>query len=260
MERRDLSEAKKEYTTQKLRQEWAEHEEAMQVEGVVLQSEELSSLKSRSSIPNLDEDSKLFRPIVVAESSSNDCEKNVCDDNKTDSVKDDKSLKEESKSKKKRRKKSALKKKNTQRKNSSSSSGGSILSEQHGGDETETVTMSNNTATGSSTDESPIVDEIAEMLVNDKKPNEAINDALEKSAAARFRDLDIHFFSDTEVGNVLSPNGSRPSTPIQSDTEFEISQREKPSILASPSASWKWGELPTQPVEMKENVSEECKF
>lgn len=63
---------------------------------------------------------------------------------------------------------------------------------------------------------------------------------------------DIHFFSDTEIAN--SPCGSRPSTPIQSDSEFEISQRDnvvrsdscpKPSTAAS----WKWGELPITPAK-----------
>lgn len=34
------------------------------------------------------------------------------------------------------------------------------------------------------------------------------------------RICDLHFFSDTEVAN--SPYGSRPSTPIQSDSEFEV--------------------------------------
>lgn len=34
------------------------------------------------------------------------------------------------------------------------------------------------------------------------------------------RNCDLHFFSDTEVAN--SPYGSRPSTPIQSDSEFEV--------------------------------------
>jgi len=65
----------------------------------------------------------------------------------------------------------------------------------------------------------------------------------------RLRELDIHFFSDTEVGNSnFSPRDSRPSSPIQSDTEFEISQqREKDnenSMAQNTTASWKWGELP----------------
>lgn len=63
---------------------------------------------------------------------------------------------------------------------------------------------------------------------------------------------DFHFFSDTEVA--ASPCGSRPSTPIQSDSEFEISQRdhfvknEKNSDpMTSSTASWKWGEFPITP-------------
>lgn len=65
---------------------------------------------------------------------------------------------------------------------------------------------------------------------------------------------DFHFFSDTEAA--ASPYGSRPSTPIQSDSEFEISQRdsliknEKNSDpMTSSTASWKWGELPITPAK-----------
>lgn len=60
------------------------------------------------------------------------------------------------------------------------------------------------------------------------------------------RMCDLHFFSDTEVA--ASPYGSRPSTPIQSDSEFEMSQREKNSDpMTSSTASWKWGEFPITP-------------
>lgn len=68
------------------------------------------------------------------------------------------------------------------------------------------------------------------------------------------RMCDFHFFSDTEVA--ASPYGSRPSTPIQSDSEFEISQRdsliknEKNSDpMTSSTASWKWGEFPITPAK-----------
>lgn len=68
------------------------------------------------------------------------------------------------------------------------------------------------------------------------------------------RMCDFHFFSDTDVA--ASPYGSRPSTPIQSDSEFEISQRdsliknEKNSDpMTSSTASWKWGEFPITPAK-----------
>jgi phosphatidate phosphatase LPIN len=79
---------------------------------------------------------------------------------------------------------------------------------------------------------------------------------------ARYRDMDIHFFSDTEITDtVSSPQGSRPGTPIQSDTEFEVSQREKNSNsnVMTNSASWKWGELPTHPDDIKENITDDSK-
>lgn len=68
------------------------------------------------------------------------------------------------------------------------------------------------------------------------------------------RICDFHFFSDTEVA--ASPYGTRPSTPIQSDSEFEMSQRdsliknEKNSDpMTSSTASWKWGEFPITPAK-----------
>lgn len=77
------------------------------------------------------------------------------------------------------------------------------------------------------------------------------------STQNRLRELDIHFFSDTEVAG-KSPS-SRPSSPIQSDTEFEVSQREKNADVMTNSASWKWGELPTKGDEIKEGTTDESK-
>jgi hypothetical protein len=50
------------------------------------------------------------------------------------------------------------------------------------------------------------------------------------------------------------PRMSRPITPVQSDTEFEVSQREKVENVMTHSASWKWGELPTHE-EKTDNTS-----
>lgn len=70
----------------------------------------------------------------------------------------------------------------------------------------------------------------------------------------RIPNLDIHFFSDTEISSTgvnchsaSSRGAGRPTTPVQSDSELEISMREKESDdnLLNNSASWKWGELPT---------------
>lgn len=247
LERRDLAESKKEFTTQKLRQEWAEHEETIG---------QLESLKE--SHQSLDDECKLFRPIVseVVINTPDVTTPTSITATTVELASEVKEEKSETKSKKKRRKKTALKKKNSQRKNSSSSSAGSFNSEQQE-HETETMTVSTATATttgggSSSTDESPIVDESVE-------PKEIDDNNL--GISTRLRDLDIHFFSDTEVDSAISPRGSRPSTPIQSDTEFEVSQREKTgSNLMTSSASWKWGELPTQPDEIKENITDDCEF
>ncbi|KZS18674.1 Phosphatidate phosphatase LPIN1 [Daphnia magna] len=63
----------------------------------------------------------------------------------------------------------------------------------------------------------------------------------------------FHFFSDTEM-EIRSPDGSRPPTPVHSDTEYEVGHmRPKASELDDPSRncpqqSWRWGELPSPPV------------
>ncbi|KAJ1532045.1 hypothetical protein ONE63_000676 [Megalurothrips usitatus] len=69
---------------------------------------------------------------------------------------------------------------------------------------------------------------------------------------------DFHFFSDTEIlpgNNSPDEEDSRPSSPIQSDTEFETNKRPS-GVNATDSASdngsgapqsWRWGELPSPP-------------
>uniref|UniRef100_A0A1L8E5C0 phosphatidate phosphatase n=1 Tax=Nyssomyia neivai TaxID=330878 RepID=A0A1L8E5C0_9DIPT len=199
MERRDLEVSKKEFTTQKIRQQWAEQQ---QDEDSLLAGIQESDWRNSTAI----EETKDVKLEAVEEA--------------------EQVPKEESKSKKKRRKKSIMKKKNAQRKNSSSS-GGSIQGE------APEVTNVEEPQTASSTDGSPIAS--TEVAKNDDGP----------VTSSRILDLDIHFFSDTDVATGHSPRISRPSTPIQSDTEFEVSQREKGDCMTS-SASWKWGELPTQ--------------
>lgn len=139
MIRPDIAATKKEYTTQKIRQEWAEHEETIFPDG--LETEE-----NWKPIP--EDENKVFRPIA-SEATTVDSSINKTDAEKSNDLKtaiDDKPNKEESKSKKKRRKKSVLKKKNIQRKNSTSSSAGSVNSEQQQDQDTESMTVSNNTS------------------------------------------------------------------------------------------------------------------
>lgn len=140
MLRPDVSATKKEYTTQKIRQEWAEHEET------IFPADDLEPEENWKTNP--EDESKVFRPIAseatTVESSINKTDTEKSNDLKT--VIDDKPNKEESKSKKKRRKKSVLKKKNIQRKNSTSSSAGSVNLEQQQDQDTESMTVSNNTS------------------------------------------------------------------------------------------------------------------
>ncbi|XP_059620146.1 phosphatidate phosphatase LPIN3 [Phlebotomus argentipes] len=213
MERRDLDVSKKEFTTQKIRQQWAEQQQ--DEDSLLAGIQESGDWRNSTTVEETKEAAKVvevaLEPVEEGEQVP----------------------KEESKSKKKRRKKSIMKKKNAQRKNSSSSGGSNPPEAIEGSVEAETLTTS-------STEESPIVS--SDVIKAVEKPADI------PITSSRGFDLDIHFFSDTDVATGMSPRTSRPSTPIQSDTEFEVSQREKgeASNCMTSSASWKWGELPTQ--------------
>ncbi|KDR23839.1 phosphatidate phosphatase LPIN2 isoform X2 [Zootermopsis nevadensis] len=69
-------------------------------------------------------------------------------------------------------------------------------------------------------------------------------------------ETDFHFFSDTDATPGCGPHDSRPCSPVQSDTEFEINRQskavsEEEDEGARKSAlhgqSWRWGELPSPP-------------
>lgn len=200
---------------------------------------------------------------------------NTCNQQQTVSEQQN-SVKEESKSKKKRRKKSQMKKKNAQRKSSSSSSVGSstpqegnaINEDNKPGEDADTssISMSNNTTNSSNDEASPKSGEqvsagLVTAMGGDESPiSETCQTSPVTPNPSRIPDLDIHFFSDTEVtssaGNGVGRGAGRPSTPIQSDSELEISMREKEtdSDLITNSASWKWGELPTpEPKSQNDN-------
>lgn len=233
-----------EFTTQKIRQEWAVHEE--QIFGADGNTEDWQN----STMNKLTEDGEgTFKPIPSTPSNEIQTK-----EDELLNVPQDASLKDDSKSKKKRRKKSMMKKKQSQRKSSSSSSVGSVPGDQNEND-TDATSVSNNTISSTNEDspksETTIVEPI-ELPKDVEKPT---------PIPARVRDLDIHFFSDTEIGSGQSPQGSRPSTPIQSDSEIEISQREKAeqASMMTSSASWKWGELPTQGDDDANITSEDAK-
>lgn len=248
--RPDLTLKKKEYTTQKIRQEWAEveQEQIFQMEGV---DSSTTSWNNSTLLPSGEQENH-FKPIESITSPEDSLkprtESNAKDEQSTPIV-DDKII-ADSKSKKKRRKKSIMKKKNSQRKNSSSSSAGSNHSDHNDGAETDSLTASQVTASsnsGSLKDNEDII-----PIVEPPNETESSGEPKENSELSnRIHELDIHFFSDTEIATGTSPRQSRPSTPIQSDTEFEISQRDNMEG-DNMSASWKWGQLPTKPEDSED--------
>lgn len=279
MERHNLACAKKEYTTQKIRQEWAEHEgQILGMDGVAEEwssttdtTPALNDTSASSLVATVSDPAKATTPIPVDAGAA--------------AVGDAKATTDETKSKKKRRKKSMMKKKATQRKGSSSSSVGSVNSDANDAETTGT------TATSSSTDDSPksesnvaagghnAADQSMNAFVGPADnntdavvpttPTSALSSPMspkQSPAMSRARDLDIHFFSDTELASAKSPDGSRPSTPIQSDSEFEMSNRgglqlDKAALMggSGSSASWKWGELPTQGDDTQVATTEDAK-
>uniref|UniRef100_A0A182R0X5 phosphatidate phosphatase n=1 Tax=Anopheles farauti TaxID=69004 RepID=A0A182R0X5_9DIPT len=301
--RPDLSLTKKEYTTQKLRQELnaaaeaAEQEQIFHMEGLEdgpapMEGTTTADWKNSTPLPapaigagdqQLIED-KHFKPIdaqptteggpvgqaaeVVPALLTTAQQQATTGDGGADS-----------KSKKKRRKKSLMKKKNTQRKNSASSSSGagSNHSDPNEGTETDSLTASqvtvSSTSGGSSLPKEDTTVDGVDQQVPDvtasssspaKKPNDGSDSPVLGGSAmtsSHHADLDIHFFSDTDIGTGVSPQQSRPSTPIQSDTEFEMSLREKPLTEEERLMyrnSWNWGELPTH-VEPKAGDGESGK-
>uniref|UniRef100_A0A182WIS4 phosphatidate phosphatase n=1 Tax=Anopheles minimus TaxID=112268 RepID=A0A182WIS4_9DIPT len=275
--RPDLSLTKKEYTTQKLRQELnaaveaAEQEQMFHMEG--LDDEPLDAAvtgtngadwKNSTPLPSVSGavdqlvEDKHFKPIdaqPTTESGPSGRATEVvpgvvataaCGDATADS-----------KSKKKRRKKSLMKKKNTQRKNSASSSSGAGSNHSDPNEGTETDSLTASQVTVSSASGSSLPKEDTAEGVDQEVPD--INGPVKKEGTdsptldgpamttSHHTDLDIHFFSDTDIGTGVSPQQSRPSTPIQSDTEFEMSLREKPVTEQERlmyGNSWNWGELP----------------
>ncbi|XP_050073564.1 phosphatidate phosphatase LPIN3 [Anopheles maculipalpis] len=283
--RPDLSLTKKEYTTQKLRQELnaaaeaAEQEQIFHMEGLdvgppeavisgqvanVVDWEKNTPLLPASGGVDQALEDKHFKPIDVQPTTEP-----ASVGQSTEAVPVMVSMIQsaisidgvvDSKSKKKRRKKSLMKKKNTQRKNSASSSSGagSNHSDPNEGTETDSLTVTVSSTGGSSLpkeDTTDGIDQEVPDIINQvkKEENETLTLDVPTMSSSHHVDLDIHFFSDTDIGTGVSPQQSRPSTPIQSDTEFEMSQRKKPVTEEERlmcGNSWNWGELPTQ-VETK---------
>lgn len=269
--RRNLSAPRNELTTQQIRQEWAEHEQE-------LLSGSQTSINWMSAADTMSLDSSVVKTsdeVTPTEQIQNEvaneregakpdalpleCDKN-CDDRKknlpksssapTSVTTDYTEVKEESKSKKKRRKKSVLKKKeraNHSAPQSISNISTSLIPEV--GNETDPdLNYAKNTDATNSSNSSSLKAEEAPLTVP----------AAEKSAQFTPNQIsDFHFFSDTEVGT--SPRESRPSTPIKSDSEYEMSQVWNNKDNEINSASWKWGELPTPAHRRDSDGNEEDK-
>ncbi|KAH8291115.1 hypothetical protein KR054_008825 [Drosophila jambulina] len=262
LERRNLGDKLKEYTTQKIRQEWAEHEELFQ--GTEKKPSETELLASQSKaaesekevlVADKEQEAKpdlTLTPVTISEPT-----KEVAAKGKT----------------KKRRKKSQMKK-NAQRKTSSSSSVGSAAGGDLASAETAslgvtnidegdapvssaTTNNNNNNNTSSSNDEQPS----APLLTAHTGDDSPLSELPHTPTTNPRLDLDIHFFSDTEVstpvvGGSGRAAGGRPSTPIQSDSELETTMRDKRRGVDddSATASWKWGELPTPEQAKNEGI------
>lgn len=255
IKRRDLSSAKNEFTTQKLRQEWAEHEQESLMQSIT------------------DND-------LIEAAGPEQCDR-TCDSSSTEQITiktigkqasfvigdcDGSEARDESKQKKKRRKRSVMRKKSSvistsatfpqlhgvQRKDSSSSTNSAADRSESYNDADETdpdlsfATLSNHT-TASTPNLSPNADQLV--------PNE------ENACISCSKPLnDFHFFSDTEAGDCR--DHCRPSTPIKSDSEIEITRTKSNGDVMTNSASWKWGELPTPApmVEQQEGpISDDAK-
>ncbi|XP_017865930.1 PREDICTED: phosphatidate phosphatase LPIN3 isoform X4 [Drosophila arizonae] len=280
LERRKLSESLKEYTTQKMREEWAEHEELFQEKKQPEKLEKSSDIKSESEAgtkvepqpESLEETQATSQPeakevqtppsakpeVLIATPTSTTAEASTTVSN--DANKDDAKNKT-----KKRRKKSQMKKKNTQRKTSSSSSAGSAAGGETTNadansinsmlvsniDETDVVALKANANTNSSSNDEQASAALLTAHTGNDSPLSELNHAATPTNSMR-HDLDIHFFSDTEITTPTGigaagagRNAGRPSTPIQSDSELETTMREKRHLDVENSTLWKWGELPT---------------
>jgi phosphatidate phosphatase LPIN len=173
---------------------------------------------------------------VTLSSSSSSCstKRNSKDESTNDETKSSSS------SKRKRRRKSTMKRKGAQRKISGSvnnTADSTISGSQGKAVETASVIVP---------EKSRINENELKSTSNDETENIPETDSLQKISVSH-ASTDFHFFSDTEITS--TNKNSRPSSPVQSDTEFEvqkITQESKSNADdKSHGASWRWGELPS---------------
>nr|XP_050854868.1 phosphatidate phosphatase LPIN2 isoform X5 [Vespula vulgaris] len=136
--------------------------------------------------------------------------------------------------KRKRKRKSIMRKKGSQRKTSNGSSSQTEMSE------------TDITATEESHCESTLKGPSPVVEIDTKKDSPNLLTSTEEILEKR-PETDFHFFSDTEI---TKNQDSRPCSPVQSDTEFEmrkITQEGSEQDDKALQQSWKWGELPSPP-------------
>ncbi|CAK9817447.1 Phosphatidate phosphatase LPIN2 [Anthophora plagiata] len=183
-----------------------------------------------------------FRPITEDIQSS--CKEKSSDESNTSLSK--KNLKDESveenkssnnSTKRKRKRKSIMKKKGSQRKTSNGSSSQTEVSEND-------ISVPDESLSESVLKESSPIAELEKKNAS-AEPLITMQETSEKRP-----ETDFHFFSDTEV---TKNQDSRPCSPVQSDTEFEMrkitqegTEREEDK---NHQQSWRWGELPSLPPE-----------
>ncbi|XP_076247432.1 phosphatidate phosphatase LPIN [Calliopsis andreniformis] len=179
-----------------------------------------------------------FRPITVdvqnsgkeksSDESNVSCKKILKDDNVEEN-------KNNSSTKRKRKRKSIMKKKGSQRKTSNGSSSQTEMSENDASvlDEAVSEPMFKGPSPVAELEKTKsYAESMTSMQETEKRP-----------------ETDFHFFSDTEV---TKNQDSRPCSPVQSDTEFEmrkITQEGTEGEDKGHQQSWKWGELPNLPPE-----------
>ncbi|XP_015587239.1 phosphatidate phosphatase LPIN3 isoform X2 [Cephus cinctus] len=183
-----------------------------------------------------------FRPITDDPQSSS--KEKSSDESNTSLTK--KNSKEESveevktsnNSKRKRKRKSIMRKKGSQRKTSNGSSSQTEMSE-------------TDILVADESQSEPGPSPVAEVETkNASCETITIHSSYTQETLVKHPETDFHFFSDTEV---TKNRDSRPSSPVQSDTEFEmrkITQEGKDmEDDKGHQQSWRWGELPSPPPE-----------
>ncbi|XP_043477261.1 phosphatidate phosphatase LPIN1 isoform X2 [Leptopilina heterotoma] len=181
-----------------------------------------------------------FRPIIDdPQSSSKEKSSDESNTSLTKKISKDESIDDTKGGKRKRKRRSVMKKKNSQRKASNGSSSQAEMSES---DNLVVEESPNDISKSSSTEIDNSENSISTVLATFKTETTTI-----------LPETDFHFFSDTEV---TKNRDSRPCSPVQSDSEFEVRKisLETTDLDGDKShQSWRWGELPSPPPDSAYN-------